>query len=430
MERGREARRRTSRARARSCGRRSTPIEWRVNVTQLKNADGRADRRHRRARARAPARSKAAARRATSSSSSSARCPASTTPTSSTSRRSSASARRAASRPVHAHRRRRRSAAPTSPTRSASTAGRSRCTSPATWTGAGRTSRVARLQPAALPHAGAATEPARVRQPAGRRPLRLDDARGPIGRARVGRLLRHGPGRRHRRASCACRQSRLRRYCAFRTCKKRWKAAASISAATSDQWRIEAMFKKIALAAALFVAAAAPAPAQAWPAKIVHIIVPFGAGSTPDIVARIIADRLKQNIRTATSSSRTSPAPAAISAPTRWRRRRPTAAPSACRSAARSPSTRCCSPSCPTIRRRTSRAITQLITQPSALAVNSDLKVNTVADLVALLKANPGKYNFASIGNGSLSHLAMEAIAHQDRHASSCTCPIRRRRRR
>jgi tripartite-type tricarboxylate transporter receptor subunit TctC len=56
-------------------------------------------------------------------------------------------------------------------------------------------------------------------------------------------------------------------------------------------------------------------------------------------------------------------------------------------------------------------AVTQLVTQPSALAVNPDLKVNSVAELVALLKANPGKYNFASIGNGSLSHLAMEAIA-------------------
>ena len=55
--------------------------------------------------------------------------------------------------------------------------------------------------------------------------------------------------------------------------------------------------------------------------------------------------------------------------------------------------------------------VTQLVTQPSALAVNPELKVNTVAELVALLKANPGKYNFASIGNGSLSHLAMEAIA-------------------
>ena len=55
--------------------------------------------------------------------------------------------------------------------------------------------------------------------------------------------------------------------------------------------------------------------------------------------------------------------------------------------------------------------ITQLVTQPSALAVNPALKVDSVAALVALIKANPGKYNFASIGNGSLSHLAMEAIA-------------------
>ncbi len=56
-------------------------------------------------------------------------------------------------------------------------------------------------------------------------------------------------------------------------------------------------------------------------------------------------------------------------------------------------------------------AVTQLITQPSALAVNAELGVNSVAELVALLKRDPGKYNFGSIGNGSLSHLAMEAIA-------------------
>ncbi|HET7850092.1 MAG TPA: tripartite tricarboxylate transporter substrate-binding protein, partial [Pseudolabrys sp.] len=55
--------------------------------------------------------------------------------------------------------------------------------------------------------------------------------------------------------------------------------------------------------------------------------------------------------------------------------------------------------------------ITQLITQASILAVNPSLNVNSVADLVALIKREPGKYNFASIGTGSLSQLAMEAIA-------------------
>lgn len=55
--------------------------------------------------------------------------------------------------------------------------------------------------------------------------------------------------------------------------------------------------------------------------------------------------------------------------------------------------------------------VTQLVTQPSVLAVNPALEVSLVADLIALPRKNPGKYNFASIGNGSLSHLAIEAIA-------------------
>ena len=55
--------------------------------------------------------------------------------------------------------------------------------------------------------------------------------------------------------------------------------------------------------------------------------------------------------------------------------------------------------------------VTQLVTQPSVLAVNPSLGVNSVGELVALLRKNPRKYNFASIGIGSLSHLAMEAIA-------------------
>ena len=52
---------------------------------------------------------------------------------------------------------------------------------------------------------------------------------------------------------------------------------------------------KYAVTALLFLlATAAAAPAQDWPGKIVRIIVPFGAGSTPDIVARLVADGLQQ----------------------------------------------------------------------------------------------------------------------------------------
>jgi len=55
--------------------------------------------------------------------------------------------------------------------------------------------------------------------------------------------------------------------------------------------------------------------------------------------------------------------------------------------------------------------ISILTTQPSVLVVQTSLKVDSVAELLDLLRKNPGNYNYGSIGNGSLSHLAMEAIA-------------------
>jgi tripartite-type tricarboxylate transporter receptor subunit TctC len=45
---------------------------------------------------------------------------------------------------------------------------------------------------------------------------------------------------------------------------------------------------------------------------------------------------------------------------------------------------------------------------PNVLAVHPSLPVNNVAELVKYLKANPGKVNYGSGGNGSAAHLAME----------------------
>src|SRR5271165_3678734 len=52
------------------------------------------------------------------------------------------------------------------------------------------------------------------------------------------------------------------------------------------------MFQRAILSLALLLVSSLPGLAQTWPAKTVRIVVPFGAGSTPDIVARLVADGL------------------------------------------------------------------------------------------------------------------------------------------
>jgi tripartite-type tricarboxylate transporter receptor subunit TctC len=52
--------------------------------------------------------------------------------------------------------------------------------------------------------------------------------------------------------------------------------------------------------------------------------------------------------------------------------------------------------------------VTLAVTSPDVLSVHPSLPVATVKDLVALIKANPGKYNFASPGTGTPGHLVGE----------------------
>ena len=56
------------------------------------------------------------------------------------------------------------------------------------------------------------------------------------------------------------------------------------------------------------------------------------------------------------------------------------------------------------------QAVVLTTSQPNLIAVHASFPANNMAELVQVLKANPGKYNFASVGNGSSSHLTMEYV--------------------
>jgi tripartite-type tricarboxylate transporter receptor subunit TctC len=170
------------------------------------------------------------------------------------------------------------------------------------------------------------------------------------------------------------------------------------------------MTRRILVIAVGLMAATLSATAQEWPTKPVRIVVPFGPGSTPDLVARMIADHLQHKLdqtfvieNKPGASGNIGTDAVAKAAPDGSTIGISIGGPLAINTLLFS--------KLPYDPGKDIAPITQLVTQPSALAVNSAVMVNGVADLIAMLKRDPGKYTFGSIGNGSLSHLAMEAIA-------------------
>ena len=170
------------------------------------------------------------------------------------------------------------------------------------------------------------------------------------------------------------------------------------------------MLKRIVFSLFLLLPALS-ALAQDWPTKTVRIIVPFGPGSTPDIVARLVADGLSKKYPKSTFLVENKPGASGNLGTDVVARATPDGSTLGVSIGGPLAINTLLFLRLPYDPRTDIASVTQLVTQPSILAVNPSLGVNSVAELIALLKQNPSKYNYASIGIGSLSHLAMEAIA-------------------
>jgi len=166
----------------------------------------------------------------------------------------------------------------------------------------------------------------------------------------------------------------------------------------------------LALSAAGAMAQAASTGAgQAWPNKPVRIIVPFGAGSSPDVIARIVAEKLSPRLGQ----------PVIIENRAGGGGNNGTGAVA---KAAGDGYTFLISTNGPLVYNTVLfkklpydpftelRPVVLAGGQANVCAVRADSGITTLQELVAAMKKNPGKFNFSSTGVGSLSQLGVELL--------------------
>ena len=165
------------------------------------------------------------------------------------------------------------------------------------------------------------------------------------------------------------------------------------------------MIRALFLALALL---AGQAWAQAWPAKPVRFIVPFPPGGSTDVAARTVAERLTRAFGQQVVVDNRGGGGGAIGTV------------EAARAAPDGYTLLFVADPVITLHlvvknvqfdmQRDFSAVTQVTTQPIAVAVHASLPVASLQELVAYAKANPGKLSFAHSGTGSGQHMSGELL--------------------
>jgi tripartite-type tricarboxylate transporter receptor subunit TctC len=158
------------------------------------------------------------------------------------------------------------------------------------------------------------------------------------------------------------------------------------------------------IAGLMHVSATAQGPA--YPTKPIRVVVPFTAGSTTDIIARAISDKLSASLgqqvivdNRGGAGGTIGAAAVAHAAPDGYTLLIPT-------------STHTVSPSTfaklPYDTLKDFAGVTPIATLPNVLVVSPTKNLRSVKDLLDAAKAKPGTLNFASAGQGSATHLNAE----------------------
>ena len=151
------------------------------------------------------------------------------------------------------------------------------------------------------------------------------------------------------------------------------------------------------------------AAAQAWPTRPVRLVVPYAPGSSPDVLARLVNEKVSARLgqpivveNRAGAGGNIGTDHVAKAAPDGYTFLVSTNGPLVYNTVINK--------KLPYDPFTDLAPVTLAGSQPNVCAVSNDLKATTVKQWVELMRANPGKFNYSSIGMGSMSHLSIEII--------------------
>jgi len=158
----------------------------------------------------------------------------------------------------------------------------------------------------------------------------------------------------------------------------------------------------------VFVSAPLSGSAQSWPDRPIRFLMTAPAGSSIDAIGRTIAEKLGPRLGQPVIVENKPAASGTVAVAETAK-----AAPDGYTMVLGYPGPVAFAPLLQKLPYDVQRDLTPLIittNQPSVLVVNAQLPVKNLPELIAYAKANPGKLNYASVGNGSSSHLTMELL--------------------
>ena len=148
--------------------------------------------------------------------------------------------------------------------------------------------------------------------------------------------------------------------------------------------------------------------AQSYPTRTIKLIVPFSAGGSTDIIARLTAEQMRKELGQTVIVENVGGAAGALGT-----MQVAQAAPDGYTLAIATVSTMIvygATRSNPQYTLESFAPITNIASMPNVLTVNVNFPAKNLVEFIKILKANPGKYTFASSGIGSINHMLGESF--------------------